>query len=266
MFKLIITSLILSSFSYGKLLKSEKEIINKGIKSTLLIKTYLNGKVQETGAGFLVSKDGHFITNKHVLSTFLKDPSNHSLSIETSSGKTFKQVAILKCGDERNIDLCLMRLSNSSFKHFFKLSSNKVGIGENVIKIGHCKNPPFAVDYAKLGKDYVKNIVSKRGGVQRWNKGVSMIETNVPQCSGDSGGPQFSSNTGVLVGVTTVTHTDTKTNQKFMMSIAGFEVESFVSKYKKNNGKEYKLRDVRSSSMDSFPKSAEDRLRLMEEL
>lgn len=266
MFKIALIPLLFIPLSHGKLLKSEKEIINEGIKSTLIIETSSKGKLLETGAGFLVSKNGLLITNKHVLSTFLTDTQKLDLSIRTSSGKAFKQVEVLKCGDHRNIDLCLLKLSDSNFKHFFKLSSKKVGVGENVIKIGHCKNPPFAVDYAKLGKDYVKNLVAKKGGNQKWNKDVSMIETNVPQCSGDSGGPQFSASTGILVGVTTVTHTDTKSNEKFMMSIAGFEVEAFVSKYKNTSGRKYFLKNVRSSAMDAFPTSEEDRLKLMEEL
>jgi len=266
MFKIALMSLLFTPLSHGKLLKSEREIINEGIKSTLLIKIYKNGKHRETGAGFLVSKDGLFITNKHVLLSFLNDQNNHDISIETSSGKTFKRATLIKCGDSRNIDLCLLRIEESPFKHFFKLSSKKTGIGENVIKIGHCKKPPFNVDNAKLGKDYVKNMVSRKGGRQKWNKNVSMIETNVPQCSGDSGGPQFSSTTGTLIGVTTVTHTDKVTNQKFMMSIAGFEVEAFVSNYKSNIGKTIRLKNQRSTSMDSFPETAEDRLKLMEEL
>lgn len=262
----LVLTLFITGSSHGKLLKSEKQIINEGIKSTLLIRTYKKGKLIETGAGFFVSNEGHLITNKHVLATFLNDPQKHQLSIETSSGKLFSRATVLKCGDDRNIDLCLARIEDSNVRYFFKISNKKSGMGESVIKIGHCKTPPFDVDYAKLGNDYVKNIVSKKGGKQVWNKNVSMIETNVPQCSGDSGGPQFSSNTGFLIGVTTVTHTESRTRKKYMMSIAAFEVNAYLNEFKSSVGRSYRLKKQRSSTMEAFPTTDKERLELMNQL
>jgi S1-C subfamily serine protease len=91
------------------------------------------------GSGFFVSNQGELITAGHVVGDAI-NLDGYTVSIRTADGKTFKSVQMAKCGDDKNRDLCLLKVDFHP-KSWFPLNAlRKPEAGEKIYVIGH----PFA--------------------------------------------------------------------------------------------------------------------------
>jgi S1-C subfamily serine protease len=137
------------------------------------------------GSGFVIDKDGHVLTNAHVVDGAA------SLSVTLDNGD---KVPARTIGLDPVLDLALVRVdgrNNMSVARFGDSSSLRVG--EEVVAIGN----PIGLD-----QTMTRGIVS---GLNRLLPGVSdqpMIQTDAPINPGNSGGPLVD-RCGAVVGINT---------------------------------------------------------------
>jgi S1-C subfamily serine protease len=155
-------------------------IIENSIKSIVIIKTD-SGQ----GTGFLISKNGHIITNAHVLAN-----SKGTLAGDITATMYSEEVLPADfIGHDSTFDLALLKISGQHIP--LKLTdSDNVQAGENVIAIGNPQGLQFSV---------TKGIVSEthRAGI---NKVHAYIQTDAALNSGNSGGPLINKK-GEVIGI-----------------------------------------------------------------
>src|SRR5262245_13007583 len=137
------------------------------------------------GSGFVIDKDGHLLTNAHVVDGAA------SVTVTLDSGD--KAVARL-VGLDPVLDLALLRAEGKHNLTAARLGdSSTIRVGDEVVAIGN----PIGLD-----QTMTRGIVS---GVNRMLPGVSeqpMIQTDAPINPGNSGGPLVD-RCGHVVGINT---------------------------------------------------------------
>ena len=137
------------------------------------------------GSGFVIDKDGHLLTNAHVVDGAA------SLSVTLDSGD---KTAARLVGMDPVLDLALLRAEWKNPLPVAKLGdSSTIRVGDEVVAIGN----PIGLD-----QTMTRGIVS---GVNRMLPGVSeqpMIQTDAPINPGNSGGPLVD-RCGMVVGINT---------------------------------------------------------------
>ncbi|MBT7608425.1 MAG: trypsin-like peptidase domain-containing protein [Bacteriovoracaceae bacterium] len=216
-----------------RLLKSEKDVIKLRMKAGLRITELKNKKKINLGSGFFVGDEGYFLTNHHVVKNALSDK-KVLLEVQTRNGKRLSDIRMIKCSDERKIDLCIFRVNGFKPKSYFVLNENSISIGQRNILIGHCHLFPWKIKSGKTLKVW-KDIESKIG-LSKLGTGspVEMVEGSFKPCPGDSGAALFSSNKGILLGMITEGY---KTSSKtYQVAISNKELFKYYKKYHKELG------------------------------
>lgn len=182
--------------------KSTRDIVEDVLKSTISIEAIkLEGMVDrkssyyvlkkfgniiETGAGFLISKDGYVITNNHVV----KDADKIIITIDN------KEYQADLVGDDEYLDIALLKIKNGgeSFP-FLELKPNiDMGVGDRVIIVGNPYN---------LGLSVSTGIISALNRNIRDTGYSDLIQTDANINKGNSGGPIFNEN-GDVIGVNSI--------------------------------------------------------------
>jgi serine protease Do len=137
------------------------------------------------GSGFIINKDGHIVTNNHVvenatdIKVSLSDKEEFDAKVIGRDPKT--EVALIKI--EANRDLPVVPLGNS----------DQLRVGQWVIAIGN----PFG-----LGHTVTAGIASAKGRIIGAGAYDDFIQTDASINPGNSGGPLFNLN-GEVVGINT---------------------------------------------------------------
>ncbi|MHC4451636.1 MAG: trypsin-like peptidase domain-containing protein [Planctomycetota bacterium] len=158
------------------------------------------GKLQQqsTGSGFFFSKDGHVLTNRHVVRNASQ------LAVKFLDGSTSGKVRVL--GTDPRSDLAVLRVDTDEKFGVAQLGdSDKLEVGEWVIAIG----APF-----QLASSVSAGVVSARGrtGVisdPRFDEAEfseSFIQTDAALNPGNSGGPLINLD-GQVIGINTAIET-----------------------------------------------------------
>jgi serine protease Do len=145
-----------------------------------------------TGSGFLINKDGHLITNYHVIAreTLIKT----TVFQRTGNGfeqKKYEKVKIIAFNPF--VDLALLRIDDAQreFPYVYLGDMSRVAVGETVFAIG---NP------LGLTRSVSQGIVST---TNRDFAGQLYIQTTTDINPGNSGGPLFNL-AGEVIGVTSM--------------------------------------------------------------
>lgn len=168
------------------------------------------GKISIRGTGFVISKDGKFITCAHV---YKKIPSQELVYLEVSlPGKTDEknitrydryETKLLKI-DEEN-DLALMQIVSDSDVEFESIdglgNSESIKEGDSVVFLGY----PLATEFLGMGfgitmstNHCIISSIKRRGSDGSLH--FFMLDTHIN--NGSSGSPVFSVDTGKVIGVT----------------------------------------------------------------
>ncbi|MBI4031873.1 MAG: trypsin-like peptidase domain-containing protein [Proteobacteria bacterium] len=154
------------------------------VKSTVLIQTSSGH-----GSGFFITKQGHIITNAHVV--------GHAAQVRVvTSGKEEKLVAGVLWRDARR-DVALLKLQHmpDDLKIVtLPVRTNLPAVGDEVYAIGSPR-------LAQLQDTVTKGIVSALRFTQREKQ--SYIQADVDIYGGNSGGPIIDAN-GNIIGITTL--------------------------------------------------------------
>ncbi len=128
---------------------SARKVYEQARSQLVQIRTVLKGQASQTsvGSGFLVSKEGHLITNFHVVSEAALKPERHELVSVTADGRE-APVQILMI-DVRH-DLALLKMSGAkqpaSYDALsFRPEANKLAQGERMYSLGNPLDVGFAV-------------------------------------------------------------------------------------------------------------------------
>ena len=151
---------------------------------------------ETAGTGFIVSKDGLILTNKHVVSD-----SSASYNVYTSDGKLYK--AKIQATDPNN-DIALLKISGSNFPYLTLGNSNSLQTGQEVIAIGNALGQ-YQNTVTTGVVSALNRTIQAGDGYGTNNETLSnVIQTDVAINLGNSGGPLVNLD-GQVVGINTAT-------------------------------------------------------------
>ncbi len=137
------------------------------------------------GSGFIINKDGHIVTNNHVVENAT------DIKVSLSDKEEFDAKVI---GRDPKTDLALIKIEAKKDLPAAPLGdSSKLRVGEWVIAIGN----PFG-----LGHTVTAGIVSAKGRIIGAGPYDDFIQTDASINPGNSGGPLFNMN-GEVIGLNT---------------------------------------------------------------
>jgi S1-C subfamily serine protease len=142
-----------------------------------------NGHTIAKGSGFFVSKDGHVVTNYHVITN------GSSAVVKLPNGAFFAVDGVL--ASDANRDVAIIKAHGNDFRPLTLGDSDRLQVGEEVVAIG---NP------LSLESTVSNGIVSAIRTVE--DEGGKFLQVTAPISPGSSGGPLFNM-AGEVVGITT---------------------------------------------------------------
>ena len=138
---------------------------------------------QSVGSGFILSSDGHILTNAHVI-----DEASEVL-VKLSDKREFRAKVV---GTDKRTDVALLKIDATGLPKVTSGDPEKLRVGEWVAAIGK----PFGLE-----NTITAGIVSAKGrDLPQENNLVPFIQTDVPINPGNSGGPLFNMK-GEVVGM-----------------------------------------------------------------
>jgi putative serine protease PepD len=146
-----------------------------------------------TGTGFVYDKQGHILTNNHVVASAAD---GGELTATFSDGKKYDAEVV---GRAEGYDVAVLKLKNASGLTPLPLGdSDKVVVGDSTIAIG----APFGLDNTvTTGIISAKNRpVASGDGTGSSNSYMSALQTDASINPGNSGGPLLSSS-GAVIGI-----------------------------------------------------------------
>jgi serine protease Do len=140
---------------------------------------------QSLGSGFLIDKEGHILTNNHVLENA------GTITVKLANEKEYEAKVV---GRDPRTDLALIKINARADLPVVQLGdSDALRVGDWVIAIGN----PFG-----LGQTVTAGIVSAKGRVIGQGPYDDFIQTDAAINPGNSGGPLFNTK-GEVVGINT---------------------------------------------------------------
>jgi len=127
---------------------SARRVYEQARSQLVQIRTVLKGRASQTsvGSGFFVSREGHIITNFHVVSEAALKPERHDLVYVTADGRE-APVSILQLDVLH--DLALLKAGDASGKTFdalsFRPEARTLAQGERIYSLGNPLDVGFAV-------------------------------------------------------------------------------------------------------------------------
>jgi S1-C subfamily serine protease len=129
---------------------SARKVYEQARSQLLQIRTVLKGRASQTsvGSGFIVSKEGHIVTNFHVVSEVALEPTTHDLVYVTADGReaplqilmldVLHDLALLKIAPAKDTPSAFDALA-------FRPARQALGQGERMYSLGNPLDVGFAV-------------------------------------------------------------------------------------------------------------------------
>lgn len=138
------------------------------------------------GSGFVISAEGHIVTNNHVIENAAE------ITVVFDDGSTLPAKLV---GTDPKTDLALLKVEADEALPFVRFGdSDKARIGDWIVAIGN----PFG-----LGGTATAGIISARGRDLQAGPYDDFIQIDAPINRGNSGGPVFNTD-GEVIGVNTM--------------------------------------------------------------
>lgn len=142
-------------------------------------------KAMGYGSGFIISSQGHIITNEHVLRN------GTQTEVEIFGGKRFIAKTLFK--DAKN-DIALLKIDATNLQPIVFGNSDNVELGEWVVGIGN----PYGI-----GQSIMIGIVSAQRRTVPGSGYPPLIQIDAAMNLGNSGGPLFNLD-GQVIGINTI--------------------------------------------------------------
>ncbi|WHX19948.1 trypsin-like peptidase domain-containing protein [Streptomyces malaysiensis subsp. malaysiensis] len=172
---------------------SVSSIANKTLPSVVTIEAQGNNGESGTGTGFVYDKQGHILTNNHVVASAAD---NGKLTATFSNGKRYTAQVV---GRAQGYDVAVVKLKNASGAKLDPLplgNSDRVAVGDATVAIG----APFGLSgTVTTGIVSAKNrpVASSDGGGGNASY-MSALQTDASINPGNSGGPLLNADGGVI--------------------------------------------------------------------
>jgi putative serine protease PepD len=174
--------------------KSVAGIAAKTLPSVVTIETKAGGE-QGTGTGFVFDKQGHILTNNHVVAS---GGDGGGLSATFSDGKKYEAEVV---GKAEGYDVAVIKLNNADDRKLSPLAlgqSNNVAVGDATVAIG----APFGLSgTVTTGIVSAKNRpVASSDGQSSNASYMNALQTDASINPGNSGGPLLNAQ-GAVIGI-----------------------------------------------------------------
>ena len=136
------------------------------------------------GSGVIVTKEGHIMTNNHVVDQV------DEIEVVLSDGRTRKARLI---GSDKDLDLAVLKVDELGVKPLKLGDSDAVQAGDFVLAVGN----PFGFD-----ETVTDGIISSKGRPNRVDGFSDYLQTNAAINPGNSGGPLINLR-GEVIGINT---------------------------------------------------------------
>ncbi len=144
-----------------------------------------NSRATGYGSGFIISSNGHILTNEHVL--------RHGTQIEVELLDGSKRLAKVLFKDSKN-DIALIKIDANNLSPVKMGNSDDVELGEWVVGIGN----PYGI-----GQSIMIGIVSAQKRMIPGSGYPPLIQIDAAMNLGNSGGPLFNLK-GEVIGINTI--------------------------------------------------------------
>ena len=151
-------------------------------------------KVTSLGSGFIVSKEGHILTNYHVVQ------GTDDVVVDLNDGRQAKAVVV---GTDQQVDVAVLKINLSNLSPLPLADSDQVKVGQIVFAIGN----PFG-----LRESVSQGIISARDRRGISDSSVEFFQTDTAINPGNSGGPLVDIK-GEVVGINSVIYSESGGNQ-----------------------------------------------------
>ncbi|MFJ8645197.1 S1C family serine protease [Streptomyces sp. NPDC093546] len=171
-------------------------VANKALPSVVTIEAKAGGSDGEggTGTGFVYDKEGHILTNNHVVASAAE---GGTVSATFSNGKKYDAEVV---GRAQGYDVAVLKLKNapSGLTPLPLGNSDQVAVGDSTIAIG----APFGLsNTVTTGIISAKNRpVASGDGSSGKNSYMSALQTDASINPGNSGGPLLDAR-GAVIGI-----------------------------------------------------------------
>jgi len=163
-------------------------------------------KVTSLGSGVIVSKEGHIVTNNHVLN------GTSDVTVQLNDGREAKAKIV---GTDAQIDLAVLKIDLPNLSPLSLGDSDKVKVGQIVMAIGN----PFGLE-----ESVSQGIISAKDRRAMNDSQVEYFQTDTAINPGNSGGPLVNIR-GEVIGINSAIYSESGGNQGI-----GFAIPSNVVK------------------------------------
>jgi serine protease Do len=163
-------------------------------------------KVTSLGSGVIVSKEGHIVTNNHVLN------GTNDVTVQLNDGREGKARIV---GTDAQIDLAVLKIDLPNLIPLSLGDSDKVKVGQIVMAIGN----PFGLE-----ESVTHGIISAKDRRAMNDSQVEFFQTDAAINPGNSGGPLVDIR-GEVIGINSAIYSESGGNQGI-----GFAIPSNVVK------------------------------------
>ena len=167
------------------------DAVDKVYDSVVVIENYVNNRLYATGSGFVYdtdSKYGYILTNSHVVN------SATSINVIFTNDKKVEAEVI---GNDEYSDIAVLRVAKSNISQVAIMGDNdKMRIGDTTFAIG------APLDSDTYSWSVTRGILSGKDRVVSSSSSyMTVLQTDTPINSGNSGGPLCNAN-GEVIGIT----------------------------------------------------------------
>ncbi|MBV8351144.1 MAG: Do family serine endopeptidase [Verrucomicrobia bacterium] len=167
-------------------------------------------KVTSLGSGVIVSKEGHIVTNNHVLN------GTDDVTVQLSDGRESKAKIV---GTDGQIDIAVLKIDLPNLIPLAIGDSDKVRVGQIVMAIGN----PFGLD-----ESVSQGIISAKDRQVVNDSQVEFFQTDTAINPGNSGGPLVNIR-GEVIGINTIIYSESGGNQGIGFAIPSNMVRGAVN-------------------------------------
>jgi serine protease Do len=167
-------------------------------------------KVTSLGSGVIVSKEGHIVTNNHVLN------GTDDVTVQLSDGRQAKAKIV---GTDGQIDLAVLKIDLENLTPLPIGDSDKVRVGQIVMAIGN----PFGLD-----ESVSHGIISAKDRRAMNDSQVDFFQPDTAINPGNSGGPLVNIR-GEVIGINTAIYSESGGNQGIGFAIPSNVVRSAMN-------------------------------------
>ena len=142
------------------------------------------------GSGAIVSKEGHIVTNNHVIEGM------DQIEVELSDGRRRGAVLV---GTDPDTDIAILKIDADGLQPLPFGNSDEVEVGETVMAVGN----PYGLE-----ESVTQGIISAKGRTTSERTSTAMFQTDTAINPGNSGGPLVNVR-GELIGINEKIYTET---------------------------------------------------------